>query len=61
MLLGMNILSKFQLPRAKENNMAFNGWAKENNMAFNGSKFEVLRFGKNQEIKDNTNYLTPEA
>jgi hypothetical protein len=36
-------------------------WAIDNNMAFNGSKFEVLRFGKNQELKDNTNYLTPEA
>ena len=36
-------------------------WAKNNNMAFNGSKFEVLRLGKNQELKDNTNYLTPEA
>ena len=34
-------------------------WAKENNMAFNGTKFEVLRYGNNEEIKEDTNYLTP--
>ena len=36
-------------------------WARENNMSFNTSKFEVLRFGRNLDIKNNTNYLTPEA
>ena len=30
-------------------------------MAFNSNKFEVLRYGKNQEIKDSTDYLTPNA
>ena len=36
-------------------------WAKDNNMAFNGSKFEVLRYGYNEDLKHSTNYLTPEA
>ena len=36
-------------------------WARESNMSFNTSKFEVLRFGTNLDIKNNTNYLTPEA
>ena len=34
-------------------------WQKENNMMFNGTKFEVLRYGKNEDIKNTCNYLTP--
>ena len=33
-------------------------WAKENNMEFNGTKFQVMRYGKNSEIKENTTYFT---
>ena len=33
-------------------------WAETNNMKF---KFELLRYGHNINIKENTNYLTPEA
>ena len=36
-------------------------WAEENNMAFNGTKFELLRYGHDEELKTVTNYLTPEA
>ena len=36
-------------------------WAINNNMAFTGSKFELLRYGHNEELKNLTNYLTPEA
>ena len=36
-------------------------WAEENNMAFNGTKFELLRYGYNEELKTLSNYLTPEA
>ena len=28
---------------------------------FNGKKFEMLRYGKNQDLKNSTNYLTPGA
>jgi len=34
-------------------------WQQENNMLFNEKKFELLRYGKNQDIKDTTNYTGP--
>ena len=34
---------------------SFYDWARENNMASNTSKFEVLWFGRNLEIKNSTN------
>ena len=36
-------------------------WQKTNNMAFNANKFEVLRYGKNQMLKESSEYLTPDA
>ena len=36
-------------------------WQEKNNMKFNGKKFEVLRYGTNQDLKNSTNYLTPGA
>ena len=33
-------------------------WATENNMEFNETKFEVLRYGRDNNIKENTNYQT---
>ena len=32
-------------------------WAEENNMKFNGTKFQLLRFGDNNDIKDDTIYF----
>ena len=34
-------------------------WQERNNMQFNGVKFEVLRYGRNQELKISTSYFTP--
>lgn len=34
-------------------------WQSTNNMLFNDNKFEVLRYGKNMAIKEETNYVTP--
>jgi hypothetical protein len=34
-------------------------WQQINNMMLNEKKFETLRYGKNKDIKLNTNYLTP--
>ena len=34
-------------------------WQHSNNMLFNGKKFEMLRYGPNDELKNNTNYMTP--
>ena len=36
-------------------------WQELNNMAFNANKFEVLRYGKNQVLKESSEYLTPKA
>ena len=36
-------------------------WQERNNMAFNSNKFEVLKYGWNQEIQDSTDYLTPNS
>ena len=36
-------------------------WAKDNNMTFNGKKFQVMRYGQNEELKNNTLYLTEDA
>ena len=33
-------------------------WTRLNNMQFNEEKFQLLRYGKNEDIKDNTNYVT---
>ena len=35
-------------------------WERANNMKFNGGKFLVLRYGMDQELKDNTIYFTGE-
>ena len=32
-------------------------WAENNNMKFNSDKFGLLRYGKNQELKDGTSYF----
>ena len=35
-------------------------WQEENNMLFNGSKFEMLRYGKDEILRKNTMYFTPD-
>ena len=34
-------------------------WQVANNMEFNSKKFEIMRYGKNQTLKESTFYLTP--
>ena len=33
-------------------------WEEKNNMKFNGAKFQVLRYGPDEDIKNNTEYFT---
>ena len=35
-------------------------WSKENNMLFNSTKFELLQYGKNEDLKNSYNYLSPD-
>ena len=32
-------------------------WAKENNMMFNGTKFQVVKYGRNSDLKYESDYL----
>ena len=36
-------------------------WQEENNMMFNSAKFEVIRYGRNEDLKNTCDYLTPNA
>ena len=36
-------------------------WSRDNNMEFNSLKFELLRYGKNNNLKENTCYVSPES
>ena len=36
-------------------------WQSQNNMLFNSKKFELLRYGKNEELKTISNYMTPDC
>ena len=33
-------------------------WAKQNNMVFNGTKFQLIRYGHDEDLKNNTEYFT---
>ena len=33
-------------------------WANQNNMTFNDTKFEMLRYGRNSELKESTSYVS---
>ena len=35
-------------------------WDQKNNMEFNGTKFQLLRYGENKDIKNETDYFTDE-
>ena len=37
-----------------------NEWQKANNMSFNNSKFQLLQYGRNTELRENYNYLSPD-
>ena len=36
-------------------------WQQIQNIQFNENKFELLRYGKNQDIKDSTSYFGPNS
>ena len=33
-------------------------WSNNNNMVFNGSKFQVMKYGDNEDLKNDTDYFT---
>ena len=36
-------------------------WAKDNNMVFNGTKFQVMRYGQDENLKNETMYFTEDT
>ena len=36
-------------------------WQESNNMVFNGDKFENLKYGTNEDLKNSCNFLTPNS
>ena len=56
-LLG-NIASEEDVENLQSDLNKIYEWADNNNMLFNNNKFEILRYGKNTEIKDSTFYLS---
>ena len=37
-----------------------NMWQKDNNMSFNNSKFQLVQYGRNYELRENYNYMSPD-
>ena len=53
-----NIASEEDVEKMQSDLNKIYKWAEDNNMLFNNSKFEILRYGTNTEIKHSTFYLT---
>ena len=55
---SMRIKEEGDVERHQEELNKIYSWETRNNMRFNGGKFLVLRYGRNQEVKENTMYFT---
>ncbi|KAK8753153.1 hypothetical protein OTU49_002859, partial [Cherax quadricarinatus] len=54
----MTVSSIADTARLQANNNQIFQWAAENNMKFNDEKFQLLRYGKHEEIKSSSEYKT---
>ena len=52
------IRNEDDVERLQENLDKLFEWQAENNILLNGSKFQILRYGPNEELKDDTLYFT---
>ena len=57
----MSVTSKEDTQKLQNDLESVYRWADKNNMSFNVTKFEVLRYGANSELKEETNYLAPDG
>ena len=55
------ITSEADAEKLQEDLQKVYDWQEENNMQFNSKKFEILRYGPNYYLKNNTEYLTPDG
>ena len=56
--LGKGIISINDTMQLQQDLITIYEWSKANNMSLNDSKFELLRYGHNKEIKNSTHYLS---
>ena len=56
--IGMGISSQEDVSLLQEDLNKVYQWATTNNMQFNDTKFELLRYGQNKELKQSTHYLS---
>ena len=54
--IGKGISSAADAEQLQQDLQHIYDWAETNNMDFNSSKFELLRYGRNQELKSTTSY-----
>ena len=58
--LKMKIKTENDVEEMQENINKLFDWEDQNKMKCNGAKFQVMRYGNNTEIKENTNYFSKE-
>ena len=56
--LKEKILGEEDVIKVQENLDTLYKWQENNNMQFNGTKFQVLRYGLNEDVKNDTIYFT---
>ena len=56
--LMRNISNEEDVEKLQQDLNKIYSWAEENNMLFNNGKFEMLRYGPDEEIKNSTFYLS---
>ena len=59
--IGMSVKTEEDTKKLQNDLDSVYKWASKNNMTFNITKFEVLRYGKNLNLKENTNYFAPDG
>ena len=59
--IGLSITSEEDAIQLQEDLKKVYLWAQQNNMSFNENKFELLRYGLNQQIKTVTKYYGPDG
>ena len=56
--IKLRIKTEQDVEKLQEDIDLLQSWAENNNMQFNGSKFQLVRFGYNEDLKDETIYFT---
>lgn len=55
------ITNEHDIEKLQEDLDRIYNWAKQNNMKFNGTKFQVVKYGKNDDLKNENEYFTEDT